>query len=44
MKSRRASGNDDITADLLKADELSALRWIHQIIIDIWQREEIVED
>ena len=44
MKSRKAPGNDDVTADLLKADGTPVLNWLHEIFVDIWNSEEIVED
>ena len=44
MKSRKASGNDDVTADLLKAGGTPVLNWLHAIFVDIWNSEETVED
>ncbi|CAF0801605.1 unnamed protein product [Didymodactylos carnosus] len=44
MKSRKASGKDDVTAELLKADGMEIALWLHQIIVDVWINEEMVED
>lgn len=44
MKSRKAPGNDDVTADLLKAGGAPVLNWLHEMFVDIWKTEEIVED
>ncbi len=44
MKSRKASGNDEVTADLLKAGGVPVLQWLHLIFTDIWENEEMVED
>jgi hypothetical protein len=44
MKNRKAPGNDDISADLLKTGGLPVLKWLHKIFVDIWENEEIVDD
>ncbi|CAF4329403.1 unnamed protein product [Rotaria sp. Silwood2] len=44
MKNRKAPSNDDISTDILKAGELPVLKWLHEIFVDIWQNEEIVDD
>ena len=44
MKSRKAPGSDDITADLLKAGGATVVKWLYQLFVDIWATEEIVED
>ena len=44
MKNRRAPGNDNITADLLKAGGIIVVSWLHELFVDIWTSEEIVED
>ncbi|CAF4808992.1 unnamed protein product [Rotaria sp. Silwood1] len=43
MKSRKGRDNDDISADKFKVGELSLLRWLHEIFVDIWQNEGIVD-
>ncbi|CAF2974726.1 unnamed protein product [Rotaria sp. Silwood2] len=44
MKSRKAPGNDDTTADLLKAGCLPIVTWLHNIFVDVWKNEEMIED
>ncbi|CAF4039054.1 unnamed protein product [Rotaria sp. Silwood1] len=44
MKSQKAPGNDDVSTDKFKAGELPVLKWLHEISVDIWQNEEIVEN
>jgi hypothetical protein len=44
MKSRKAPGNDDVTADLIKAGGLPIVIWLHDIFVDVWKSEEMVED
>ena len=44
MKNRRVPGNDTIRADLLKAGGITVMAWPHEIFVDIWTNEEIVED
>ncbi|CAF3656698.1 unnamed protein product [Rotaria sp. Silwood1] len=43
MKSRKGRDNDDISADKFKVGELSLLKWLHEIFVDIWQNEGIVD-
>ncbi|CAF5151453.1 unnamed protein product, partial [Rotaria sp. Silwood1] len=43
MKSRKGRDNDDISADKFKVGELSLLRWLLEIFVDIWQNEGIVD-
>ncbi|CAF4546684.1 unnamed protein product, partial [Rotaria sp. Silwood2] len=33
-KSKKAPGNDEITADILKAGGTSMLKWLHQIFVE----------
>jgi hypothetical protein len=44
MKSGKAPGSDEITADLLKAGGATTVKWLHEMFVDIWKTEEIVED
>ncbi|CAF1656013.1 unnamed protein product, partial [Adineta ricciae] len=44
MKSWKAPGNDDVSADLLKAGVTPVALWLHEIFMDIWQSEEMVDD
>ncbi|CAF3855894.1 unnamed protein product [Rotaria sp. Silwood1] len=43
MKSRKAFGNDDVSTDKFKADELPVFKWLHEVFVRIWQNEEIVD-
>ncbi|CAF1295183.1 unnamed protein product [Rotaria sp. Silwood1] len=43
MKSQEGRDNDDVSADKFKVGELSLLRWLHEIFVDIWQNEGIVD-
>ncbi|CAF3911944.1 unnamed protein product [Rotaria magnacalcarata] len=42
MKSRKDPGNDEITADLLKAGGEPVIKWLHEIFSDVWKQEEMV--
>jgi exonuclease III len=44
MKSGKAPGNDNISADVLKAGGLPMAKWLHEVFVGIWQNEDIVDD
>ncbi|CAF1602087.1 unnamed protein product, partial [Didymodactylos carnosus] len=44
MKSRKAPGDDGVTADLLKAGGAPVVRWLYEIFTDVWKNEEMVEE
>ncbi|CAF1316375.1 unnamed protein product [Adineta steineri] len=44
MKSRKAPGSNEITADLLKAGGEPVIHWLHGIFVDIWKKELMVQD
>ena len=44
MKSGKAPGNDEITADLLKAGGMPVLKWLYHLFVEIWKKEQMIED
>ncbi|CAF3917753.1 unnamed protein product [Rotaria magnacalcarata] len=44
MKNGKVPGNNGISADIIKAGGLPMVKWLHEIFVDIWGNETIVED
>jgi hypothetical protein len=44
MKDNRAPGEDDITAELTKGGGRNLWKNIHQLIVSIWEKEEMPEE
>ncbi|CAF4622109.1 unnamed protein product, partial [Rotaria sp. Silwood2] len=44
MKSSKASGNYEVTADLLKAEREPVIRWLYEIFVNVWKNEVMVQD
>ena len=44
MKSGKAPGNDEITADLLKLGGVPMLKWLYRVFVEIWKTEQMIED
>jgi hypothetical protein len=44
MKNRKAPGIDNISADVLKAGGIPMAKWVHEILCDVWNNEEMIED
>ena len=44
MKSRKAPGSDEITADILKAGGAPVIQWLHEIFTGVWKNEEMMTD
>ncbi|CAF2588534.1 unnamed protein product [Rotaria sp. Silwood2] len=40
----KAPGNDEVTADLLKAGGKPVIRWLYEIFVDIWKSELMMQD
>ncbi|CAF3704228.1 unnamed protein product [Rotaria sp. Silwood1] len=44
MKSGRAPGIDEISADILKVGGPPMVKWLHEFFVDIWNNEEMIDD
>ena len=44
LKNHKASGVDQIHAEMLKYGGKSALKWIHRVVLCVWRNEEIPDD
>ena len=44
MKNHRTPGNDNLTAEILKAGGMAPAKWLHEMICDIWTKEVMVTD
>ena len=43
-ESGKSPGNDNISSDVLKTGGVPMAAWLHEIFIDIWQSEKMVDD